>query len=240
MRKLKMAERNLSQPTPQRWMSWFGIFNGQLKEDLLAESVKDRIDLDGSHAFQRALALNPQRDDLSAMLYLDSKIWLPDNLLMKADKMTMAASLEARIPLLDHQLIEYAASIPSEIKVRHFTPKYLLKRAFADFLPKSILARKKMGFNVPTGIWFREGQRGMLMRLLLSERMQNRGYFKNACIAHMLREHLEGRTNYQAQLFTLASLELWLRIFIDNTPLAMPQGTVEDLLENEQPIISTL
>ena len=233
MRKLKTAARNISQPAPQRWMAWFGIFNGQLKEQLLAGSVKASIDLDASRAFRRWLEQNPQRDDLSAMLYLDTKIWLPDNLLMKGDKMTMAASLEGRIPLLDHQLIEYAASIPSDIKIRPFRAKYLLKRAFADFLPAPILTRKKMGFNVPTGIWFREGQRGFITSLLLSERMRSRGYFNVDFVARMLREHLEGRTNYQAQLFTLASLELWFRVFIDSPRLEIPQAPAQELLEVE-------
>ncbi len=233
MRKLKTAARNISQPAPQRWMAWFGIFNGQLKEQLLAGSVKASIDLDASRAFRRWLEQNPQRDDLSAMLYLDTKIWLPDNLLMKGDKMTMAASLEGRIPLLDHQLIEYAASIPSDIKIRPFRAKYLLKRAFADFLPAPILTRKKMGFNVPTSIWFREGQRGFITSLLLSERMRSRGYFNVDFVARMLREHLEGRTNYQAQLFTLASLELWFRVFIDSPRLEIPQAPAQELLEVE-------
>jgi asparagine synthase (glutamine-hydrolysing) len=239
MRKLKMAARNLSLPAIERWMSWFGIFNASQKERLLAESIKRAVDLDASREFKRWLTRNPQRDDLSAMLYLDTKIWLPDNLLMKGDKMTMAASLEARIPLLDYRLIEYAASIPSSIKVRPFQAKYLLKRAFADFLPEPVLTRKKMGFNVPTGIWFREGQRGVITRLLLSERLRERGYFNDTFIASMVREHLEGRTNYQAQLFTLASLELWFRVFIDSPHLEIPQGSVEDLLAEESDIVTS-
>ncbi len=238
MRKLKTAARNLSQPVPQRWMSWFGIFNDVLKENLLSERIKADIDLDSSRAFRRWLEKNPQRDDLSSMLYLDTKIWLPDNLLMKGDKMTMAASLESRIPLLDYQLTEYAASIPSHVKTRFFKAKYLLKRAFADFLPEPILTRKKMGFNVPTGIWFREGQRGLITRLLLSERMRSRCYFNDAFVAKMVRDHLEGRTNYQAQLFTLASLELWFRVFIDTPQLEIPSGSVEELLERNTLIVS--
>ena len=118
MRKLKQAARNISAPAPQRWMNWFGIFNGQMKENLLTASTRDAIDIDASRQFQTWLKKNPQRDDLSSMLYLDTKVWLPDNLLMKGDKMTMAASLEARIPLLDYQLTEYAASIPSHLKVK--------------------------------------------------------------------------------------------------------------------------
>ncbi|MBV9691385.1 MAG: asparagine synthase (glutamine-hydrolyzing) [Ktedonobacteraceae bacterium] len=240
MRKLTMAARTLSQPAPQRWMNWFGIFNSSLKEQLLSTQVKKSINLDSSRAFRSWLEKNPQRDDLSSMLYLDTKIWLPDNLLMKADKMTMAASLESRIPLLDYRLIEYAASIPSDAKIKSLKAKYLLKRAFGDFLPKPILTRKKMGFNVPTGIWFRREQRGLITRLLLCERLGSRGYFNDAFIAQMIRDHLEGRTNYQAQLFTLASLELWLRVFIDSPRLEIPRGSVEALLGAEQVSVANL
>ncbi len=232
MRKLKMAGRVMSEPSPQRWMNWFGVFNGQLKNNLLSEQTKARIDNDASRAFQRWLALNPQRDDLSAMLYLDTKIWLPDNLLMKGDKMTMAASLEARIPLLDYKLIEYAASIPSNVKIKGFKAKYLLKRAYADFLPEPILTRKKMGFNVPIGQWFQEGQRNLMLRLLLSERARSRGFLNNDCVANILREHLTGKTNYSNQLFILASLELWFRVFIDSPRLEYPQMSTEELLED--------
>ena len=231
MRKLKNTARNLSQPVPQRWMSWFGIFNGQLKENILSDNTKSSIDIDSSRVFERWLINNPQRDNLSSMLYLDTKIWLPDNLLMKGDKMTMAASLEARMPLLDYHLTEYAASIPSNMKIKPFKTKYLFKRAFADFLPEAILTRKKMGFNVPTGIWFREGHRNLITRLLLSERARGRGYLNDAFVAKLLRDHLEGKTNYQAQLFTLASLELWFRVFIDEPNLVYPEMSVEDLLD---------
>jgi asparagine synthase (glutamine-hydrolysing) len=146
---------------------------------------------------------------------------------MKGDKMTMAASLEGRIPLLDSKLIEYAASIPSHIKVKPFKAKHLLKQAYADFLPEEILTRKKMGFNVPTGTWFRGSQRQLLTQLLLSEQARDRGLFNEAFVAHMLREHLEGHTNYEAQLFILASLELWFRIFIDPDRLDMPRSEEE-------------
>lgn len=234
MRKLKTAARNLSQPAPQRWMSWFGIFNGQLKENILSESIKANIDIDSSRVFRGWLAKNPQRDNLSSMLYLDTKIWLPDNLLMKGDKMTMAASLEARMPLLDYQLTEYAASIPSKDKIRPFKAKYLFKRAYADFLPETILTRKKMGFNVPTGTWFREGQRNLITQLLLSGRARDRGYLNDAFVASLLRDHLEGKTNYQSQLFILASLELWFRVFIDSPELISPQMSVDELLGDSE------
>jgi len=234
MRKVKMAARTLSQPTLERWMNWFGVFNGQLKNHLLSDSTRANIDMDSSRAFRRWLEGNPQRDDLSSMLYLDTKIWLPDNLLMKGDKMTMAASLEARIPLLDYKLVEYAASIPSHIKVKPFRAKYLLKRAYADFLPEAILTRKKIGFNVPVGVWFLEGQRNLITQLLLSERTRSRGFLNDAFVARILRDHLEGRTQYGNQLFILASLELWFRVFIDSSCLECPQVSAEELLEMDE------
>ena len=91
-----------------------------------------------------------------------------------------------------------------------------------------------MGFNVPTGIWFREGQRNLITRLLLSERARDRGYLNDAFVAKLLRDHLEGKTNYQAQLFTLASLELWFRVFIDEPNLVYPEMSVEDLLDESE------
>jgi asparagine synthase (glutamine-hydrolysing) len=230
MRKVKVAARALSQPTLERWMNWFGVFNGKLKDQLLSDSTRASVDMDSSRAFRRWLEGNPQRDDLSSMLYLDTKIWLPDNLLMKGDKMTMAASLEARTPLLDYKLIEYAASIPSNVKVKLFRAKYLLKRAYADFLPEAILMRKKIGFNVPVGVWFREGQRNLISRLLLSERARSRGFLNEAFVTRILCDHLEGRTQYANQLFILASLELWFRVFIDNPRLESPHVSVEDLI----------
>ena len=236
MRTLKVAATTLSQPAPRRWLDWFGTFNDTLKQQLLAPSIRDSVDRDASRIFSAWLEQHPQRDNLSSMLYLDTKIWLPDNLLMKGDKMTMAAALEARIPLLDAQLIEYAASIPSHVKIKPFKTKHLLKKAYADFLPQTILTRKKMGFNVPTGTWFREGQRNIITQLLLSERARSRGYFNTDVVARLLRDHMQGTTNYQAQLFLLASLELWFRVFIDRATLTCPQESVEALLDEKVPI----
>lgn len=229
MRKLRLAARTLSEPAPQRWVNWFGIFPEPLKEQLLTPQLKAQVDLNASRLFQRWLDQHPQRDDLSRMLYLDTKIWLPDNLLMKADKMGMAASLEARLPLLDEHLVAYAASIPSHLKVHNWQTKWILKQAFADLLPRPILTRRKMGFNVPTGTWFREGQRAFLSNLLLSEQARSRDLFNASFVEHLLRAHLDGRSNYQAQLFTLASLEIWLRVFIDPPSLVSPYRAAEGL-----------
>jgi asparagine synthase (glutamine-hydrolysing) len=230
-RKLQLAAGALSEPAPQRWVQWHGVFNASAKEALLADPVKVSVDMDASRHFRWWLDRNPQPDDLSSMLYLDTRMWLPDNVLMKGDKMTMAASLEQRMPLLDRRLVEYAATIPSARKIAGLRPKYLLKRAFADLLPASILRRPKMGYNVPTGIWFRQDLRDVIAGLLCSNRTAGRGYLDRNVLEGLVGRHLAGRTNYQAQLFTLASLELWFRVFIDRSDLAVPDGPVEQWLD---------
>ncbi len=138
------------------------------------------------------------------------------------------------MPLLDYRLMEYAASIASNVKVRPFLAKYLFKRAYADFLPEPILTRKKMGFNVPLDSWFRKGQPDLISSLLLSERARSRSFLNSEYVASLLRDYLEGRTNYAGQLFLLASLELWFRVFIDSPRIESPQGSVEDLLEDDR------
>ena len=225
-RKLKTAAHALAETPAQRWMGWFGTFSNALKARLLTPELQAQVDMNAARIFQNWLEQKPQRDSLSHMLYLDMKLWLPDNLLMKTDKMLMANGLEGRMPLLDEQLILYAATIPSHLKIHAWQTKHILKRAYADFLPSEIVRRRKMGFNVPTGAWFRGSQRDFLSGLLLSEQMLSRGLFQRSCIEYLLREHLAGRQNYQAQLFLLASLEIWFRVFIDPpaTEFGIPPG----------------
>ncbi len=114
---------------------------------------------------------------LDAMLYIDTKSWLPDDLLIKADKMTMANSLELRVPLLDHKVLEFAAALPTDLKVRGFTTKYLAKKALGSRVPKAILNRRKAGFPVPYESWLRKELRGWVHEVLLDRTTTDRGYF---------------------------------------------------------------
>lgn len=151
---------------------------------------------------------------LESMLYVDSKSWLPDDLLVKADKMTMANSIELRVPFLDHKILEFAASLPPEFKLHRFTTKYIAKRALSSLVPREILTRKKAGFPIPYESWMRTDLKPWLRDLLLDRTTVNRGYFKSATIQRLLEE--DGRSgNYSKELFSLAVLELWHREFLD-------------------------
>ncbi|MCX6011891.1 MAG: asparagine synthase (glutamine-hydrolyzing) [Chloroflexi bacterium] len=152
------------------------------------------------------------KDNLNKMLYVDTKTWLPDDLLIKADKITMANSIELRVPLLDHKVLEFAASLPSEYKLKGITTKYILKEAFLDRVPPEIIKRKKTGFPVPYQKWFRKELRGYVDGVLLDPKTLNRGYFNKKTIEKTLKND-DSRSFYSKEIFSLLTLELWHRTF---------------------------
>jgi asparagine synthase (glutamine-hydrolysing) len=151
---------------------------------------------------------------LDQMLYIDTKTWLPDDLLVKADKITMANSLELRVPLLDHKILEFAASLPAEHKVRGKETKRALKAAFSKALPPEILTRKKAGFPVPYNGWLRGELSAGAREMLLSERARSRGYFQAGEVARLL-DAQEAGGRYPKEIFSLLVIELWHRQFAD-------------------------
>jgi asparagine synthase (glutamine-hydrolysing) len=151
---------------------------------------------------------------LGKLLYTDQKTYLVE-LLMKQDQMSMAASIESRVPFLDHRLVEFAATMPVEWKLRGWTTKRVLREAARDLLPRSILERPKMGFPVPFGQWARGPWQGVLRDVLLDRRARERGLFDGAAVARLLADHASGRADGADALWSLLNLELWYRTWID-------------------------
>ena len=175
-----------------------------------------------------AEVLKPVRGStlLDQMLYADTKTWLPDDLLVKADKMTMANSLELRVPLLDHRVLEFAASLPPEFKVQGKQTKRVLKAVFAKVLPQEILTRKKVGFPVPFNGWLRGPLAARVRDMLLSDRAAGRGYFRRGQVERLLKDHV--RTGaYPKEIFALLITELWHRRFMDS-PVAFSGNDAPD------------
>jgi asparagine synthase (glutamine-hydrolysing) len=152
-------------------------------------------------------------DPLDQMLYVDTKTWLPDDLLIKADKMTMANSLELRVPLLDHQILEFAASLPASYKLKNKSTKHILKRALSKRLPPEILKREKTGFPVPYAGWLNKELRTAVSEILLDETTVARGYFRKDTLEAMINP--TSGHNYSKELFSLVTLELWHRMFLN-------------------------
>lgn len=153
-------------------------------------------------------------DPVDVAMAVDVASYLPYDLLVKVDIASMASSLEARSPFLDHEVMEFAARLPASLKLRGRTSKYLLRKAFVELLPNENVARRKMGFGVPVGEWFRGELKELLRDSLLSEEAGRRGYFDQKVVGEMVEEHQERRADHSAQLWSLLMLEMWHREFV--------------------------
>jgi asparagine synthase (glutamine-hydrolysing) len=148
---------------------------------------------------------------LRRILYFDQTSWLPDNLLERGDRMTMAASIEARVPFLDHKLAAFASSLPDHYRVRGMRSKWILREAGKRLLPERILTRPKVGFRVPVNRWFRGEMRDYLLDHLQSGSSMTRHYFDRPVLDRVLAEHIEGKQNHEKLLWSLLNLEIWHR-----------------------------
>jgi asparagine synthase (glutamine-hydrolysing) len=151
---------------------------------------------------------------LGRLLYTDIKTYLVE-LLMRQDQMSMSTSIESRVPFLDHRLVEFAARLPDRLKLQGFSTKYVLRQAMRGLLPRSILARRKMGFPVPFGQWMRTEWNAVAADVLLDHRTRERGFLETASVSRLLREHRSGQCDGGNAIWALLNLELWFRTFID-------------------------
>jgi asparagine synthase (glutamine-hydrolysing) len=197
-------------PLEERYRSYVQCFSDDVATALLRERRTD----DGNplgRAFDEARG----DDDLNRMLAVDLETQLPDDLLLLTDKMSMAVSLECRVPLLDHELVELAARMPESIKIRGGRLKHVMKAAMSNVLPQNILERKKRGFGTPIGAWLK-GELAPLVRDLLSEEsVAARGLFRHAAVAGLIGAHEASRLDGTDQLLALLNLEIWARIYLD-------------------------
>jgi asparagine synthase (glutamine-hydrolysing) len=169
----------------------------------------------GGDALHEAFARCPEGDWLQRLLRVDGETQLPDDLLVLTDKMTMAASLECRVPLLDEELVDLAARMPSDMKIRSRRKKYILTQAMRGLLPDDILTRGKRGFGAPLGAWLREDWAPLTNRLLSPAAVARRGLLDPNTVTGVAALHTSGREDQTDQLLALISLELWCRIYLD-------------------------
>jgi asparagine synthase (glutamine-hydrolysing) len=158
----------------------------------------------------------PARDPLSKLLYLDTKTYLVGDILTKVDRMSMATSLEVRVPMLDHEFVEWVTSLPVEWKLRAGTRKHILKKLAERLgIPPALLHRRKQGFQLPLVEWMRNEAKSQFMRVLLEPRTLQRGYFKPEAVRSLVEEHRRGRRNRSGLLWRMLVLELWHRNFLE-------------------------
>jgi len=192
------------------------IFNAKEKEDIYTEDFRERVGrLNCLDFVLKKFEESETEDLLEQLLYADINSYLPEDLLVKMDIATMANSLEARVPFLDHKFMELVAEIPPRLKLKGTVPKYILKRAFKEFLPEAIFKRRKMGFGVPVSRWFRNELKDYIYEILSDPRTLKRGYFRRPGIERLLNEHIRGRYDHSSKIWALLFLEIWFRVFID-------------------------
>lgn len=214
-----IALHALCQPGERRrFATWFALMSPAAREALATGELAEAVARAAPESlFAAALERADGPDRISRMLYVDTKLWLPDDLLARGDKMSMAASLEARVPLLDHRLVQFAASLPPAMKVRGLSRKFLLKKVARAYLPGPILDRPKKGFPIPMGRWLRGDARELCRDLLSPEAVRRRGLFAPAAVQRLLDQHESGAAEHGAVLWALLSVELWHRAFVDRT-----------------------
>jgi len=201
-----------------RLANWIPMFNSHSKAELLNDAVASTVASHHSRdAVAQYLARTSARNGTNRMLYVDTKLWLPDYLLLRGDKLTMAASLEGRVPLLDHKLVEFAAQLPPQLKLKGLVRKYLLKQVSSKWLPPENINRKKKGFPVPVPEWLRGSARPFMRDLLTPSKIRQRGLFNPDFVERLLVEHEQGEADHATTIYGLLSLELWQQQFIDKT-----------------------
>lgn len=202
------------------YMSLISVFDEPELDSLLTPEMAERLrDTESATAvIDRILADRKDMPTLDQLMHIDIETWLPNDVLLKADKMSMAHSLEARVPFLDHELAEFCASIPPELKIRWLNEKYILRQSAKNFLPKEILNRRKHGFTVSLKPWLGGlNNDGLIRKTLSARRIQDRGWFESGVVDQLVTGKLDNAF-LRRQIFSLLMMEQWAATFLDNDP----------------------
>jgi len=200
----------------ERYCRWCAIFDDSRKHRLYSDDMLARFRDVPSHAvFDAEYDKVADLDFVGQTTFVDFMRYLPDDLLVKVDIASMAHGLECRAPFLDHKFVEFVAGVPTDLKLRGLSGKYLLRKAFGDMLPAPIVRRKKMGFGVPIAEWFRGELKDYVRDVLLDSRTLQRGYFRAEAVRELVAEHVARRFDHGYRLWSLLMLELWHRRFVD-------------------------
>lgn len=206
--------RHFSLDGAERYLDASTLFTREARGRLFRPEIRELLADDDPTREPLACLSTAHGGWLAALQYLDVKRYLPLDILPKVDRMSMAHSIEARVPLLDHKVIEFAATIPPDLRLCNGTRKYVLKQSMRDVLPAAVINRPKQGFAVPLGAWFRGRLGEFVHEILLSDTSRQRSIFETTYIERLLRRHASGRP-LDFPLWTLISFELWCRTFLD-------------------------
>ncbi len=216
MQKLRRALIYYKDPA-KRYDNWMACFSDEEENKLYSNFVNNWIEKSKpSRKIQKTFGTANASDILDKTFYVDVFTYLAEELLVKIDIASMANSLESRSPLLDHHLLEFAARIPPQIKMKHFSTKHILKRALSQKVPKEAYSRPKQGFGVPIGDWFRTTWKDFINNTLLNDEKAIHVYFNKSYVKNLVEEHTSGKANHDFKIWALLNFELWYQQFISN------------------------
>jgi len=223
-----------SQPLEARYKGVSRGFSGEGMLRLVGGDRTKRSDERLSEIFGTYFKAAEKASPLDQMLYVDAKVWLPDDLLIKADKMTMANGLELRVPFLDHKMVEFAATLPNASKVQGKGGKTLLRGAMRGVLPDAIIDRPKKGFPLPLGSWLRTSLRQFTRDSLLARDSACSRFVDRDETARLVQEHEQGSADRSQEIWTLLVFEFWHQHFIENQPRPADPRTHRPMIEAQQ------
>jgi len=208
-------------------------FTEEAKQQLFTESARNQIkDYDSTSKILNYFESENVDDLVDRMLYTDLMTRMPDHLLVIVDRMSMAHSIESRSPLVDYKVVEYAASIPAELKLKGKNLKYILKKVGSRYLPDELIYRKKQGFGFPLGIWMRTELSAFIKKLFDQSRFVELGFFNRSYIHRILHEHVSGKVDHSFRLWILINLEIWYRIYFENETVDSMKDFTDYLMRN--------
>lgn len=214
--KLRNFLLDAATPAEDGYIRRLTLFDAASRAALYTPELRARVDGWNSGEALLEWLRRPQTADFrNRMLYADTHFYCPEDCLTKVDRMSMAWSLEARVPLLDHTFVEFMAGVPPDLKLRRLTSKYLLRRAVRPLLPPALLGKRKQGFSVPLGPWLRGPLRDALRDALCDGRARSRGWLEPATVEALVSQHLRGERDHSHRLWALLALEFWARRYLD-------------------------
>jgi asparagine synthase (glutamine-hydrolysing) len=221
--KAKRFIRSALLPAERAHYAWKEVFSDDMKRDLYPAGAGGRLE-DPYGVFERQFSDCRTAAMLSRLQYVDQRVYLPDDILVKVDRTSMAHSLEVRVPLLDHKLVEFAATIPADMQLRGLRKKYLLKRVMTPRLPGAILNRRKGGFNVPVPSWLRNELHDYVRDVLSEKRLREQGFFSPSYVQGLIRDHDELRADYSRNIWGLLIFALWYEQYGAEAPAGLAAG----------------
>lgn len=215
--------RHVSRNEHGRYLDAIRFFSTEEKASLLTPGVRDRLGaLDAEARLGQHFAPYAHLPWASQMMHFDADTYLPEDVLVKVDRMSMAHSIESRVPLLDNEVVAFAATLPAHFKLKDGRRKHVLKEVAARLLPRDLVDRRKQGFGVPIGVWFRGNLRELFADTLLSARSLSRGYFDPGFVRRIVDEHVSGRRDHTLRLWQLVVFERWHDQYLDRTSRTLP------------------